>query len=125
MKKYYGIEWLRTIACISILAMHVLGNNTYKIDGFIYQQIIPSFTDFVFLFMAISAFGMCCGYFDKVLTGKINWTLFYKKRYGKIVPFFLLLSILDLIADFSLPSLYEGTAGPGRDPGSAVRTADC
>lgn len=25
-------------------------------------MIIPSFTNFVFLFMTVSAFGMCCGY---------------------------------------------------------------
>ena len=108
MKKYYGIDWLRAIACIGIMAMHISANNTYEIDGFIYQWLIPSFTDFVYLFMAISAFGMSCGYFDKVMTGQINWTIFYKKRYCKILPFFLLLIILDLALDFSVNSLYEG-----------------
>ncbi len=108
MKKYYGIDWLRALACIGIMAMHMAANNNYTIDGFFYQRMIPSFTDFVFLFMAISAFGMCCGYFDKVMSGKVNWTAFYKKRYTKILPFFLLLILIDLGMNFSLASLYEG-----------------
>jgi peptidoglycan/LPS O-acetylase OafA/YrhL len=108
LKKYYGIDWLRVGACIGILAMHVAANNDYAISGFVYQRLIPSFTDFVFLFMAISAFGMCCGYFEKVMSGKVNWTDFYRKRYGKILPFFLLLILIDLVMDFSLPSLAEG-----------------
>lgn len=107
MKKYYGIDWLRTIACIGILVMHVRANNEYIIDGFIYQRLVPSFTDFVYLFMSISAFGMCCGYFNKVMTGKINWTVFYKKRYSKVLPFFIMLLIIDLMLSFSIPSLYE------------------
>lgn len=108
MKKYYGIDWLRAIACIGIMMMHMCANNSYLIDGFIYQRLIPSSTDFVFLFMAISAFGMCCGYFDKVMTGQVNWTVFYKKRYSKVLPFFLLLIIIDLLVNFSIPSLFEG-----------------
>ena len=108
MKKYYGIDWLRTIACIGIMAMHMISNNNYEIDGFVYQKIIPSFTDFVFLFMTISAFGMSCGYFDKVMTGKINWTAFYKKRYCKILPFFLFMILVDFVMDFSIHALYEG-----------------
>lgn len=108
MKKYYGIDWLRAVACIGIMLMHVAANNAYEIGGFLYGRIIPSFTDFVFLFMAVSAFGMCCGYFDKVMSGKVNWTDFYKKRYAKILPFFLLLILIDLALNFSPDALYEG-----------------
>lgn len=54
-RKYYGaIDGLRTIACIGIVMMHVRANNAYEISGFIYNDIIASFTNFVFLFMAIS-----------------------------------------------------------------------
>lgn len=108
MKKYHGVDWLRSIACIGIMLMHIAANNQYSIDGFLYQKIIPSFTDFVFLFMTISAFGMCCGYFKKTLQGQINWTTFYKKRYIKTLPFFAFLILIDLVLNFSLPSLYEG-----------------
>lgn len=108
MKRYHGIDWLRAIACIGIMAMHICANNNYEIDGFIYQRIIPSFTDFVYLFMSISAFGMCCGYFDKVMNNQINWPVFYRKRYVKILPFFAVLIIIDLVMNFNISSLYEG-----------------
>ena len=107
MKKYYGIDWMRAIACICIMMMHMIANNTYEISGFVYDRLIPSFTDFVFLFMAISAFGMCHGHFDRVMSGKENWTNFYKKRYSKILPFFLLLIVIDLIVNWSTNSLNE------------------
>ena len=110
MKKYYGIDWLRAMSCIGIMAMHVAVNNRYEIDGFIYGCLIPSFADLVFLFMAVSAFGMCCGYFGKVMSGQVNWTDFYKKRYAKVLPFFLLLIIIDLVMNFGPSSLYEAFA---------------
>ena len=70
-KKHYGaIDGLRAIAAIGIVMMHMGANNNYEIGGYIYNKIIPSFTNFVFLFMVISAFGMCCGYYEKIL--KIN-----------------------------------------------------
>ena len=59
-KKHYGsIDGLRAIACIGIVMMHMAANNNYEIDGFLYNKIIPSFTNFVFLFVTVSAFGMC------------------------------------------------------------------
>lgn len=61
-RKHYGaIDGLRAIAAIGIVMMHVASNNSYEISGFVYEQVIPSFTNFVFLFMTVSAFGMCCG----------------------------------------------------------------
>ena len=107
MKKYHGIDWIRAIACIGIMMMHVLANNNYEIPGFLYHSLIPSFTDFVFLFMAVSAFGMCHGYFNRVMSGEVNWTKFYKKRYSKILPFFLFIIFIDLIMNWNMDSLYE------------------
>lgn len=50
--EHFGaIDGLRTIACIGIVLMHVAANNAYSISGFIYESMIPSFTNFVFLFM--------------------------------------------------------------------------
>lgn len=108
MKKYYGLDWLRAVACIGIMAMHMASNNPYAIEGFLYQRCIPSLTDFVFLFMAVSAFGMCCGYFHKVRSGEVDWTSFYRRRYEKILPFFLLLILIDIAMNFSVASLCEG-----------------
>jgi len=56
-RKHYGaVDGLRTIACIGIVMMHMATNNEYQIQGFVYQRLIPAFTNFVFLFMTISAF---------------------------------------------------------------------
>ena len=89
MKKYYGsADGLRTIACIGIVMMHVAENSTYSIQGYLYDTVIPSFTDFVFLFMMISAFGMCHGYYQQVLNGTLCISGFYAKRFKKILPFF-------------------------------------
>lgn len=110
-KKHYGaIDGLRTIACIGIVMMHMKANNTYEISGFIYDDIIASFTNFVFLFMAISAFGMCCGYLDKMLTNQISLESFYAKRYHKILPFFAVLVLLDVVMSPSKGALIEGLA---------------
>lgn len=111
MKKHYGsIDGLRMIACIGIVLMHMEANNHYKISGFVYEKMIPSFTNFVFLFMAVSAFGMCCGYYERVMNHTISFSDFYGKRFKKILPFFGILVLLDVIMSPSLDSLYEAFA---------------
>ena len=108
-RKHYGaIDGLRTIAAIGIVMMHMGANNTYAISDFVYDRIIPSFKDFVFLFMVLSSFGMCCGYYKKILNNQILISDFYKKRWQKAFPFFALLVVVDLIASPSIESLYEG-----------------
>lgn len=109
--KHYGaIDGLRTLACLGILMMHIKANNSYQIDGYIYNTIIPSFTNFVFLFITISSFGMCCGYYNKVINKEIDWNSFYLKRFKKILPFFSFLVLIDLVMNPSLNSLYESFA---------------
>ena len=110
-KEYYGaIDGLRTIACIGIVLMHMEANNSYSISGFIYDSMIPSFTNFVFLFMIVSAFGMCCGYYKKVINKKISFNDFYGNRFKKILPFFGLLVLLDIVMSPSIDALYEAFA---------------
>lgn len=109
--KHYGaIDGLRAIAAIGIVMMHIAANNKYEISGFVYDRIIPSFTNFVFLFMSVSAFGMCCGYYEKVLKNQISVADFYKKRFQKILPFFAILVLIDVIISPSVNSLYEAFA---------------
>ena len=86
--RYGGIDGLRTIAAIGIVMMHVRSNINYEISGYIYNTIIPSFTNFVFLFMTISAFGMCCGYYEKMINNRVVFSDFYGKHFKKILPFF-------------------------------------
>ena len=108
-KHYYGIDWLRVIACLGIVMMHMISrdNNNYQLTGFVAEKIIPSFTNFVFLFMTISAFGMCVGYYEKVKSGKIDWNVFYKKRYVKVLPFFAVVVLIDIIFNHDLTALIE------------------
>lgn len=108
--RYNAIDGLRTIAALAIVAMHVFSNSKYKISGFFEQQIIPSFSDFVFLFMTISAFGMCCGYYDKLMHDNFSISAFYEKRFRKILPFFWILVLLDLVLEPSAAHLYEAFA---------------
>ncbi len=77
--KIESLDGLRTISCLGIILMHMRANNHYKIDGLLYNGIIPSFTDLVNIFMILSAFGLCCGYYKKVQDGTINWTNFSPK----------------------------------------------
>ena len=87
--------------------MHMAANNSYSISGFFYDSVIPSFTNFVFLFMTVSAFGMCCGYYERVINNKISFNDFYGKRFKKILPFFGMLVLLDIVMSPSIDALYE------------------
>ena len=111
-KRYPSIDALRALAAIGIIMMHMISksNNQYDIGGVLAERIIPWFTQLVYLFMMISAFGMCCGYHERMLSGKIDLASFYKKRAARILPFFSFLVILDLITDFSFKRLLEGFA---------------
>lgn len=71
---------------------------------------IPSFTNFVYLFMTVSAFGMCCGYYHKMLNNQINLSDFYTKRFKKILPFFAILVLIDVLLSPSLNGIYEAFA---------------
>lgn len=111
MKERYGaIDSLRMIACIGIMMMHMRANNSYKIDGYFYNTVILSFTNFVFLFMTVSAFGMCCGYYEKVKNQQISFSYFYAKRFKKILPFFGILVLIDVVLSPSWNAVYEAFA---------------
>lgn len=98
------------IACIGIMMMHLQANNNYEITGYFYNTVIPSFTNFVFLFMTVSAFGMCCGYYEKVMKQTISLSDFYAKRFKKILPFFGVLVLIDVVLSPSRAALFEAFA---------------
>lgn len=113
VSKYYdGIEGIRAFSAIGIIMMHVASrdNSRYEIKGVLFERIIPFFTNFVFLFMIISAFGICCGYYEKISKGEITPQEFYQKRYQKILPFFATLVFLDLLIAPSGNALIEAFA---------------
>lgn len=103
-----GIDGIRAFCCIAIVAWHVLANGGFQIGGFAVEKIIPSWNDLVYLFMIISGFGMCCGYYERIKENRISMDDFYKRRYSKIFPFFAMLIILDIIIEHSLESVAEG-----------------
>ncbi len=106
--RYDNLDGLRTISCFGIIAMHIKANSAYHITGWIYDSFVSSFTLLVFLFLMISSFAMCCGYYEKIKNGSITPNLFFQKRYKKILPFFLFLILIDLVLDFSFEHLAEG-----------------
>lgn len=108
MRKHYdNLDGLRAYAAIGIVMMHILANGAYAVSGFAFEKLIPSFTNFTFLFMIISAFSMCCGYYERFRNGSIDIDQFYKRRYQKIWPYFAALCTLALIMSFSVKSIYE------------------
>lgn len=106
-KRYDAIDGLRAFSAIGIVIMHVLANGKYELSGFVFSSIIPSFTNLVFLFMVISGFAMCCGYYDKIINNELSVGQFYGKRFIKVWPFFALLCLIDLAISPSVNSLYE------------------
>ena len=66
--------------------------------------------DFIYLFLTISAFSMCCGYYDKMLNNNISLEKFYSRRFKRIFSFFSIIVIIDLLASPSVDSLYEAFA---------------
>ncbi len=111
LKKHYdNLDGLRAYSAIGIVILHISANGNFAISGFVYKTLFASFTDLVFLFMTISAFSMCCGYYEKLKNGNFSLSDFYKKRYAKILPFFSFLVLIDLILSHSLQSLYEAFA---------------
>ncbi len=107
VERYEEIDGLKAYSIIGIVLMHVLVNGEYGIGGFVFERLIPSFTNLVFLFMMVSGFGMCCGYYQRIIDQQIRIEEFYKKRYTKIWPYFILLCILDFIISPSKKSLFE------------------
>lgn len=72
------------------------------------NEVIPSWNELVYLFMIISGFGMCSGYYEQIRENKISMETFYKRRYDKIFPFFALLILVDIVIEHSFESLAEG-----------------
>ncbi len=109
-KNYDSLNGIRAYAAIAILAMHVLENSEYIGIANMFASKVNLLKWLVYLFMIISGFSLCCGYYEKILHQSISIVEFYKKRYKKILPFFALLVLMDCLADFSLNSVIEGIA---------------
>lgn len=88
--------------------MHYQANLVVKPQMyFITDQLIPWFTQLVLLFFMVSAFSMCCGYYERMKNGGITPSKFYAKRYKRVLPFFALLCMLDVAMSRTWESLAE------------------
>lgn len=105
-RRYESVNGLRAYSALGIVLLHVYSNGEYHFS-FVSSELITYLANLVFLFMMLSGFSMCCGYYDKILNGTITPDQFYKKRYSKIWPFFASLCFLDLLLSPSIESVYE------------------
>ncbi len=108
VKKYRNIDALRSFGCLAISAWHVKANTNFNGGGVLTERIIPSFDYLVYLFMIISGFGMCNGYYQKLKDGNYDLNKFYSRRYKKTVPFFSILIIVNCILEFNRENIFEG-----------------
>lgn len=132
MRHYDSFNGLRGYAAIGILLMHYLANIDADVayylknaNPILYGRVIPFLTMFVYMFFIVSAFSMCCGYFEKfkmtplksedecnktVSFSLFDTNRFYSKRYYRIWPFFALLVVIDVIMKPSVAELYQAFA---------------
>ncbi|MBO7363814.1 MAG: acyltransferase [Lachnospiraceae bacterium] len=106
-ERYDNLDGLRAVSCLAIAAMHIRANAAFDLAPWA-RTMVGSWTHFVYLFLMISGFGMFCGYYERFRDGKADVNAFYRKRYAKILPFFGLLILADLIIERSVPHLIEG-----------------
>jgi len=91
--------------------MHVMANMAVKpSDNFVTNAVIPWFTNFTLLFMMISAFSMCCGYYERVKSGAITPAKFYAKRYHRIWPFFAMMVMISFVMEPSWSTFCQSFA---------------
>ena len=110
-ERYENFDGLRAFSAIGIILMHIAANAKYNLQEIRFlRSIIAEFTNLVFLFMLLSAFSLCCGYYNKFKEGQINLNQFYLRRFERIWPCFALLCTLDLLMNHNLESLYEWIA---------------
>lgn len=107
--RYDNLDALRALGAIGILLMHYLSNIAVKpAEGWFTDTLIPWMTNFVILFFVLSAFGISCGYYERFRTGAVTPSQFYARRYRRILPFFILLSAIEIGFSFSWQALAEG-----------------
>lgn len=109
-EKYNNLSGLKGYLALVIIFIHVFTNSNYSSLTDVGYRITSLFSNLVFLFLVISGFSMCCGYYEKFRNGTITPLEFYSKRYLKTLPYFAFVVLLDFIASPSLSSLYESFA---------------
>lgn len=108
-ERFESLDGLRAIAAFGIVIMHVQANMTDRpILGYVTSTIISSLSMLILLFMILSSFSMCCGYYEKIKNRQITPNEFYTKRVKRILPFFAVMTIIDVIVEHNFSSICEG-----------------
>ncbi len=109
-ERYDNLIGLRGYTCLAIIIMHVLMNGDFGLAGFAYESLIPAFSSLTQLFMLISAFSLCCGYYPEFVAGAVDLEKFYKRRYMRVLPLFAFLSTVELALYHDINAVYEWLA---------------
>lgn len=107
-KRFEGLDSIRVMAAMGIILRHVQANMSYS--SLIGENIFVFFNSFVGLFMIVSSFSMCCGYYEKIVGGGYSIEKFYLRRFKKVWPFFAFLVCVDVIVAPSKNAIYEAFA---------------
>ena len=109
--RFDSLDSLRAFAAVGIVVCHVLSNQSLALpDNFLFKTLLPFGSEYVFLFMMLSAFSICCAYYQKFKDREVDLDKFYKRRYLRIWPFFALMVLIDVALGFSKESLIEAFA---------------
>lgn len=99
-EKFQSLDGLKAFSALLIVAAHVVFEPEYSIYSDSVSNGIIFFGQLVYLFMILSAFGMCCGYYERFKNKNVNLDSFYKRRYVRILPFFAILVFIELSYTF-------------------------
>lgn len=109
--KFFGINGLRAISMFIIVLFHVIDRFSFASAVKCGEKVEIFTSSFVSLFMMISAFSLCCGYYTKIKNNEITLNDFYRKRYLRILPLFSCIVILDIIfSGLTKNNIFEGFA---------------
>lgn len=108
MKRYDALDGIRSLMTLGIVLFYVTLNLSLKPEtGILWDFVIPLCGNLTLMFLIISSFSMCCGYYEKIKFQQIDLNLFYIKRYKRILPFFAILTLLAFFLNPNIDTLYE------------------
>lgn len=90
--RYKNLNAVRAVSSVMIVLMHVMVNGGFILPDNILFTLIGRAGALVEMFFILSAFSMCCGYFEKMKNGTILPKEFYLRRFGKFAPFFWMIT---------------------------------
>lgn len=90
--RYKNLNAVRAVSSIMIVLMHVMVNGGFIVPDNMLFTLIGRAGALVEMFFILSAFSMCCGYFEKMKNGTMLPKEFYLRRFGKFAPFFWMIT---------------------------------